>query len=206
MSLHDILYVWRIRVVNGEVGNLSSVSMENLYPLSPLQRAILNDISTAWHPHSRPRNNPLKKIPWKPPIGTNTWGNLVPVNLKCWFVPFTLQSKRKCSVLVAAQVALLAQGYHKIFLCDIMTDTLHSTFNIPVDGPYNNDIDYTIKKYDLVVVDEASMVSPPTFGVISSTFNCLNLRPIVVFVWDKHQQQPLQTIDGCIFTTTSILL
>ena len=34
-------------MVNGEVGDLSSVSMENLYPLLPLQRAILNDITTA---------------------------------------------------------------------------------------------------------------------------------------------------------------
>lgn len=59
--------------------------------------------------------------------------------------------------------------------------TSHSAFNIPVDGPYSNDINYTIKKYDLVVVDEASMVSPPTFGVITSTFDCLNLHPVVVF-------------------------
>ena len=47
MSLHDILYLWRIRMVNGEVGDLSSISMVNLYPLSPLQRAILNNITTA---------------------------------------------------------------------------------------------------------------------------------------------------------------
>ena len=60
-------------------------------------------------------------------------------------------------------------------------DTSHSAFNIPVDGSYNNDINYTIKKYDLVVVDEASMVSRPTFGVIASTFDCLNLHPVVVF-------------------------
>lgn len=85
------------------------------------------------------------------------------------------------SVLVAAQVALLAQGYHKIFLCDIMTDTLHRVFNIPVDGPYNNDIYYTINKYNLVVVGEASMVSPPTLCVMASTFNRLNLRRFVVF-------------------------
>ena len=34
-------------MVNGEVGDLSSIPVENLYPLSPLQRAILNDITTA---------------------------------------------------------------------------------------------------------------------------------------------------------------
>ena len=84
-------------------------------------------------------------------------------------------------------------------------DTSHSAFNIPVDGSYNNDINYTIKKYDLVVVDEASMVSRPTFGVIASTFDCLNLHPVVVFAWDTHQQQLLWTIDSCISTTTSTI-
>lgn len=29
MSLHDILYLRRIRVVNGEVGDLSSIPVEN---------------------------------------------------------------------------------------------------------------------------------------------------------------------------------
>ena len=113
--------------------------------------------------------------------------------------------EKEMSVLVAAQVALLAQGYHKIFLCDITMDTLHSAFNIPVDGPYNNDIYYTINKYNLVVVGEASMVSPPTLCVMASTFNRLNLHRFVVFAWDKHQQQPLQTIDSCISATTSII-
>ena len=84
-------------------------------------------------------------------------------------------------------------------------DTSHSAFNIAVDGPYNNDINYTIKKYDLVVVDEASMVSPLTFGVIASTFDRLNLHPVVVFAWDTNWQQLLWTIDSCISTTASTI-
>ena len=102
------------------------------------------------------------------------------------------------SVLVAAPVALLAQGYHKIFLADIETDTLHGAFNIPVDAPFDDEVNCVLNKYDLVVVDEASMISAPTF-------NRLNLRPVVVFAGDKHQQQPLQTEGGRVMATTSII-
>ena len=106
--------------------------------------------------------------------------------------------EKEMSVLVAAPVALLAQGYHKIFLADIETDTLHGAFNIPVDAPFDDEVNCVLNKYDLVVVDEASMISAPTF-------NRLNLRPVVVFAGDKHQQQPLQTEGGRVMATTSII-
>ena len=90
--------------------------------------------------------------------------------------------ENEMSVLVAAPVALLAQGY-KIFLADIETDTLHGAFNIPVDAPFADDVNYGLKKFDLVVVDEASMISAPTFHAMATTFNRLNLPLVVVFCW-----------------------
>ena len=50
-SLHDILYLWLIRVVTNQVGDLSSLSLESLYPLSPHQTAILADITAALSTH-----------------------------------------------------------------------------------------------------------------------------------------------------------
>ena len=61
------------------------------------------------------------------------------------------------SVLVAAPVALLAQGYDSIFCEEVTTDTLHGAFSIPIDGPYPNEITYRINHYDFIVVNEASM-------------------------------------------------
>lgn len=113
--------------------------------------------------------------------------------------------ENEMSVLVAAPVALLAQGYHKIFLCDIETDTLHGAFNIPMDAPFADDVNYGLNKFDLVVVDEVSMILAPTFHAMATTFNRLNLRPVVVFAGDKHQQQPLQTVAGRVTATTSII-
>ena len=79
MSLHDILYLWRICVVNGEVGDSSSISMENLYPLLPLQRAILNDITTAL----TSRQQTQEQSSEEDTLETSNWRNLVPANLKC---------------------------------------------------------------------------------------------------------------------------
>ena len=57
----------------------------------------------------------------------------------------------------------------------------------------------------MIVVDETSMISSPIFGVMASTFNRMNLRLVVVLAGDKCQQQPLQTVNGRITSTTSII-
>ena len=46
-SLQHILHLWRIRVLTNQVGDLSSLSLQSLYPLSPHQSAILADITAA---------------------------------------------------------------------------------------------------------------------------------------------------------------
>ena len=107
-------------------------------------------------------------------------------------------------VLVAAPVALLAQSYSSIFAADIDADTLHGAFNIPIHGPPSDDVNYGISKYDLVVVDEASMISKPTFEVMATMFNRVNIRPAVLFAGDKCQQ-PLHTLHGRTTATTSII-
>ena len=45
--LYDILQLWTCRVIDGSVGDVSSVSIEHMYPLSPLQRAIMTDVTAA---------------------------------------------------------------------------------------------------------------------------------------------------------------
>ena len=45
------------------------------------------------------------------------------------------------------------------------------------------------------------MISSPLFGAMASTFNRMNLRPVMVLAGDKCQQQPLETINGRITST-----
>ena len=74
-----------------------------------------------------------------------------------------------------------------------------------MDGSYPNDMNYRLNKYALVVVDEASMISGTIFEVMASTFNHLNVRPVVLLAGDKCQQQPVETVDGQTTSGVSIL-
>ena len=207
MSLHDILYLWRIRVVTNQVGDLSSLSLESLYPLSPHQTAILADITATFSSrqssvsddnHSAASDSTRQKyrlLLGKPGTGKS--------QVLICAISYTI--RHELSVLVAAPVASLAQGYNSIFYEKMTTDTLHGAFRIPIDRRYPNEINHRINHYDLIVVDEASMISSPIFGVMATAFNRMNLRPVVVLAGDKCQQQPLQTVNGHITSTTSII-
>ena len=48
-------------------------------------------------------------------------------------------------------------------------------------------------------------MSPASFNIGAGTLNCLNCRPVVVVAGDSRQQQPLQTVQGRVSNTTSIL-
>ena len=74
-----------------------------------------------------------------------------------------------------------------------------------MDGPFQDDVNYGLNKFDVVVVDEASMILAPTFQALATTFNRLNLHPVVVFPGDKYQQQPLETVVDRVSATTSII-
>lgn len=58
------------------------------------------------------------------------------------------------------------------------------------------DINFELNKFDMVVVNKASLVSPETFDLMASTFNWLTVCPVVVIAGNKCQQQPLQMVDS----------
>ena len=74
-----------------------------------------------------------------------------------------------------------------------------------MDGPFQDDMNYGLNRFDFVVVGEASMILAPTFQALAKTFNRLNLCPVVVFPGDKYQQQPLETVGYRVSATTSII-
>ena len=206
-SLYDILHLWEIGVLSADISDASCISVERLYPLSPHQTAILRDITTALQArqttldqHQSATHNSATWEKFRVLLGKSGTGKSQVLIRAIDHAICT-----EMSVLVAAPVALLAQGYNAIFLQDIDTDTIHGAFNIPIDGPHPNDINYGINKYDLIILDEASMISPAIFHTMATTFNRMNTRPVIVFAGDKCRQQPLQTVDGRTTTTTSII-
>lgn len=46
---------------------------------------------------------------------------------------------------------------------------------------------------------------PEPFNIKAGTLNCLDCHPVMVIAGDKRQQQPLQTVEGRVSTTVSML-
>ena len=159
-SLSDILHLWRIGVITADITDASFISVVRLYPLSPLQNAIFTDITTTLSARQHTFDHHQSSTQ-----NTATWqkfrvllGKLGTGKSQVLICAIDHAIRSDMSVVVAAPVALLAQGYNAI-LHDIDSDILHGAFNIPIEGPHPNQINYALNKYDLLVVNEASMIS-----------------------------------------------
>lgn len=208
MALYNILHLWHLLVVDGRIGSLQTRSIDQLYLLSPFQGAIFQDIVDSLAKHQRFFDHSADDVSPSSP----DWSKYCvllgkPGTGKSQVVICAIHHaiQEECEVLLAAPVALLAQGYRAIFRLELHAETIHAAFHIPVDQEHSIDMNYPINKFDMVVVDEASLVSPQTFATIASTVNRLNCCPIVVIAGEKCQQQPLQMVDGRVSTTVSIL-
>ena len=208
LALHDILRLWRLRVVDGRIGTLQSISIQQLYPLSLYQTAILQDIiqsveerqsflDQTSHPASSSNQqwSKFRVLLGKPGTGKSQ------VLIRA--IHHVIQEEYK--VLIAAPVALLAQAYRSIFGPDVETETIHAAFHIPINEEASHDINSALNRHDVIIIDEASLVSAPTFSCIETTLNRLNCRPVVILAGDKCQQQPLQTIQERVSNTISVL-
>ena len=136
MVMHDIMYLWRIRVVDQNISSLHALWIESLYPLSPYQKSIFPDIVSCLAKRQRfldSSSDPCdssssdwakyRVVCGKPGTGKS--------EVLIQAIHHTLQQESK--VLVAAPVAVLAQGYRSIFGTDLEAETIHTAFHIPVN-------------------------------------------------------------------------
>ena len=201
--------------MDSRIGSLHTASLERLYPLSPFQTAVYQDIVDSLAKRKTFLEQGGARVPSgcsPPSSGDSSWAKyrmLVgkPGTGKSQVIiramHIAIQQEQK--VLMAAPVALLAQGYREIFGDDLQCKTLHAAFNIPVNSCQKADVNFALNRFDMLVVDEASLVSPESFQVVAATLNKLNCHLVVAIVGDKKQQQPLKTVQGKTTTTRSIL-
>lgn len=66
--------------------------------------------------------------------------------------------------LILTPVALLATRYRDLFgTTHVEANTIHSAFNIPVNDKQNHHINFALEGYDILIVDEASIIGANTF-------------------------------------------
>ena len=109
------------------------------------------------------------------------------------------------NILVAAPTGYLASRFRAISLDEVTCDTVHSVFHIPVNKTQQSSINWVISQYDILIIDEISMISETNFQHIVTTLNRLLLRPVFVVCGDNSQQQPFEKTNTCTCTVTSPL-
>ena len=109
-------------------------------------------------------------------------------------------------VLCTTPTGMLSSTYNSIVTDESFSaDTIHSAFKYPVDPNERPQINWDLANYDLIVIDEVSMLSSRVFDHILTTLQELHVRPVVVLCGDQQQQQPIATVDGKTKPTIGIL-
>lgn len=80
---------------------------------------------------------------------------------------------------------------------------MHASFHFPVDPDVSPKINWELSKYDLVIIDEISMIPDIIFNHILKTFNVLLFRPVLLLSGDAGQQQPFTREKGRIMQLNS---
>ena len=108
-------------------------------------------------------------------------------------------------IMVATPTGFLATTYANVFGTDITTDTVHSAFKYPVARDQQAEVNWDLGHFDVLVLDEISMIPKRIADHIIQTVNQLPTRPVVVMCGDNQQQQPFESSDQTTRPTTSIL-
>ena len=107
------------------------------------------------------------------------------------------QSVKQCignsqNILVAAPTGFLSTQFRAILPDEVTFETVHSAFFIPVNVTQPPSVNWAISKFDIVMIDEISMISECNFQHILNKFSRLMLRPVLVLGGDNAQQQPFE--------------
>ena len=94
--------------------------------------------------------------------------------------------------------------------CAILQDqvacqTMHSAFFIPVNVSEPPCVNWAILHFNIVIIDEISMISERNFQHILNTLNRLIFRHVLVLGGDNAQQQPFEKSKNMIVNIASLL-
>ena len=80
-----------------------------------------------------------------------------------------------------------------------------SAFLIPVGTTEQSLTNWNLSQYDMIIIDEISMISKCNFNHILNTISRLIFRPVLVLGGDYAQQQPFEKLTGRIVNVPSPL-
>jgi ATP-dependent exoDNAse (exonuclease V) alpha subunit len=98
------------------------------------------------------------------------------------------------NILVAAPTGFIAICFRPILPEELICETVHSAFHIPVNVNERPSINRNPSHYDIIIIDEISMISESNFQHVLDTLTRLIFRPVLVVCGDYAQQQPFKKL------------
>lgn len=78
----------------------------------------------------------------------------------------------------------------------MLCETVHAAFHIGVEEGSADRVNWRLVSYDIIFVDEVSQLNIKMVKHVLMTLESLPTNPVVVFVGDHCQLQPLRIVDG----------
>ena len=111
--------------------------------------------------------------------------------------------QKDASVLVSVPTGYLASLFRGSLPEQVNCKTVHASFHFPVDDTQSPTINWQLSNYDMIIIDEISMVPNVIFKHILKTLNVLLFRPLLMICGDAGQQQPFCQHNGKIMQINS---
>ena len=202
---NDLHKIWQVHLIDASFANHTSSSLESRLLLSPQQNALLQRYQDLL---ARQRREVMvteetPQFPLQPPAPTSEhqdWRRYQLLLGKPGTSKSQVLKRLICSALestdnvaLCAPLAILISAYREQFPDELYADTLRGMFHIPIHPEEPHLVNYRLGHYDLLVVEEASMISERNFALLNATLNKQVRRPLVVVARDERQQPPLET-------------
>jgi len=99
--------------------------------------------------------------------------------------------RQQLNILICCPTAFLALMYKSEFPT-LECNTLHSAFFIPVDTTQPLRTNFALSEFQVVAIDEVSMISRANMLHVIETLNSLPVFPILLLCGDNGQLQPFE--------------
>ena len=146
-------------------------------------------------------NEEIMNVDWrKPVVVTGQAGCGKSYTIKS-IVTYLVTNDAK--VLVASPTGFLTSVFKAILPEKAQCETVHASFYYPVNNDISPSINWQLSNFDVILIDEISMIPQVIFQHILKTLNVLLFRPVVLFSGDAGQQQPFCKENGRIMQFNS---
>lgn len=208
-NMKNIYHLWQIQVLSNQDFS-SSVTVQQNYELDQIQTLALNNLKSSLRLRLSYYQRSAHTETSTADSTTHDWTKILSITGKpgtgktrCLHacIKYLIDENLKC--LVATPTGFLASSYRALFDVDIDANTLHSSFSVPIDDSPPQ-VNWALSMYDVIMIDEVSMVSLPIFTHILSTLQQLPTRPILVICGDKYQLPPITTRNNRVVSSCSI--